>query len=141
MSKPAAKTTLYKLIEAGHLARQKLLVPLTARGLEVGDDAILFAIDKASGVSEKQLAAVTGLNEIALEMRLVRLSDDGIITRLAVGSTLTPGARLTERGLEIANILKENWRELETALTGELQHKDKKALRKILKRFVNLLSL
>lgn len=141
MPKHAAKTTLYKLIEAGHLARQKLLVPLTARGLEVGDDAILFAIDEDAGVPEKQLAAMTGLNEIALEMRLVRLSDDGVIFRVAVGPKLQPGARLTERGKQIAGILQENWRELEQALTGELEHSDKKALRKILKRFVNLLSL
>lgn len=139
MPKPAEKTTLYRLIEAGHLARQKMLVPLTSRGLETGDDAMLFGIDETSGATERQLQDLTGLNDIALEMRLVRLSDDGFITRAAVGPNLRPGAKLTERGIEIANILNANWQELEQALTGELDHKDRKSLRKILKRFVTLL--
>lgn len=141
MPKPAEKTTLYRLIEAGHLARQQMLVPLSNRGLEPGDDAILFGIDKTEGVTEKQLQDLTGLNKIALEMRLLRLSDDGVIERVAVGSSLRPGARLTKRGAETAAILNANWQELEDALTGELGHKDHKALRKILKRFVSLLSL
>jgi hypothetical protein len=36
MSKNPSASTLYRLIEAGHLARQALLAPLIARGLEVG---------------------------------------------------------------------------------------------------------
>lgn len=141
MPKLAEKTTIYRLIEAGHLARQQMLVPLNARGLEAGDDAILFSIDDEAGVSENQLQNITGLNDIALEMRLVRLSDDGIIKRGPVGSNQKPGVRLTALGQEITQVLQENWRELENALVGELDHKQHKGLRKTLKRFVNLLSL
>ncbi len=141
MPKLAEKTTIYRLIEAGHLARQQMLVPLNARGLEAGDDAILFSIDNKEGVSESHLQALTGLNDIALEMRLVRLSDDGIITRVTLGAKQKPGVRLTSVGQEITQILQANWRELENALVGELDHKQHKGLRKTLKRFVSLLSL
>lgn len=135
MTKPAARTTLYRLIEAGHLARQRMLVPLYERGLEAGDDALLFALDAPDGVSEAALREVTGLNEVALEMRLVRLEEAGILAR--EGTTV----RLTQSGGEVAVILDAQWQQLEEALTGELSHKHHKKLRKILKRFVALLGL
>ncbi|UJQ93933.1 hypothetical protein [Mariluticola halotolerans] len=141
MPKPAAKTTLYRLIEAGHLARQKMLVPLYERGLEAGDDAFLFALDDPKGAAEQALTDMTGLGDIALEMRLVRLAEAGVIERVAVGPDLLPGARLTAKGRDIADVLAANWQLLEDALTGELDHAQHKNLRKILKRFVKLLNL
>jgi len=139
MPKPAAKTTLYRLIEAGHLARQKMLVPLYERGLEAGDDAFLFALEDPKGAPEDTLTDMTGLNNVALEMRLVRLEQSGVIERVAVGPDMAPGARLTEKGRTIADVLDANWQLLEDALTGELDHGEHKNLRKVLKRFVKLL--
>ena len=140
MVKSAAKTTLYRLIEAGHLARQKMLVPLHERGLEAGDDALLFGLSDPKGATEEDLLQLTGLSPLALEMRLVRLEQSDVIERLAVGPDLSQGVRLTDKGREIASILEANWQLLEDALIGELDQKNHKGLRKILKRFVKLLS-
>ena len=56
MSRPSSRSTLYRLIEAGQLAHRALLLPLSERGLEPGDDAILFELGRA-GTTEIELAA------------------------------------------------------------------------------------
>lgn len=139
MKKSAAKSTLYRLIETGHLARQAMLVPLLESGLEPGDDALLFGLIGFEGATDAELSDLTGLGILALGERLDRLADAGILMRLSVGSKLAAGAKLTEKGREITDILEGNWQQLEEALIGELDHKKHKGLRKILKRFVTLL--
>ena len=141
MPSNAVNTTLYHLIDAGHLARHAMLVPLQAHGLEAGDDAMLFGLSKPKGATENTLRQLTGLGIVALDARLERLDRLGILDRLAIGSKLLPGARLTDKGREIADLLADNWRQLDEALIGELDEKNRKQLRKILKRFVRLLSL
>ena len=75
MSKSAAGSTLYRLIEAGHLARQALLAPLADRGLEAGDDAILLGLADPAGVSTQALIAFTGLPREHLDARLALSAD------------------------------------------------------------------
>lgn len=141
MPKFAAKTTVYQLIDAGHLARQSMLVPLQDHGLEPGDDALLFCLSNPNGETEKALRRLTGLGIAALDARLTRLMKMGILERRSMGNKLRPGARLNDRGLQIAEMLGANWQQLDDALLGELDDKNRKKLRKILKRFVTLLSL
>lgn len=139
--KPTSKTTLYRLIAAGHLARQHLLVPLRENGLQPGDDAVLFSLTDPMGMTEKRLRKLTGLDATALRIRLVRLEQMQILDRLAVGPNLKNGARLTPRGREISERLNDSWALLEEALVGELPDKQSRKLDKILKRFTKLLQL
>lgn len=138
MSKPSSRSALYRLIEAGQLAHKALLVPLVEKGLEPGDDAILFVLGRA-GTTEADLADEIGLPHDALAGRLARLSERDLITRQAVGPELVPGVALTERGLRIRNGLIEHWAQLEEALLGELKSKQRKKLGNTLKRFTDLL--
>ncbi|MGV8856339.1 MAG: MarR family winged helix-turn-helix transcriptional regulator [Devosia sp.] len=140
MSRPSSRSTLYRLIEAGQLAHRALLLPLSERGLEPGDDAILFELGRA-GTTEMQLAAELGLTEISLTTRLSRLIDRGLVTRQAVGPELAAGVALSERGMRIRNGLADHWSQLEEALMGELKPKQRKKLGERLKRFVDLLTL
>jgi DNA-binding MarR family transcriptional regulator len=140
MARPSSRSTLYRLIEAGQLAHQALLLPLVERGLEPGDDAILFELGR-SGTTELELAAELGLDEPALSTRLARLLDRGLVARQAVGPELAPGVALTERGVRIRNGLADHWAQLEDALMGELKPKHRKKLSARLKRFVELLRL
>lgn len=139
MSRPSSRSTLYRLIEAGQLAHKALLLPLVERGLEPGDDAILFELGRA-GTTEMELAAELGLSEVALTTRLSRLLDRELVTRQAVGPELAPGIALTERGARIRNGLADHWTQLEEALMGELKPKQRKKLGDRLKRFVELLN-
>jgi hypothetical protein len=111
MSKPSPSSVLYRLIAAGQLAHKALLVPLKERGLEPGDDAVLFALGR-SGTTEEALAAELGL---------------------------PLGVALTERGIRIRNSLADHWAQLEEALLGELKPKHRKRFGKILARFTDLL--
>lgn len=140
MSKPSSRSTLYRLIQAGQLAHKALLLPLVERGLEPGDDAILFELGRA-GRTEADLAAELGLPDDALATRLARLSERELVVRQAVGPELSPGIALTERGVRIRNGLADHWTQLEEALMGELKPKQRKKLGDHLKRFVELLSL
>jgi DNA-binding MarR family transcriptional regulator len=140
MSRPSSRSTLYRLIEAGQLARKALLLPLMERGLEPGDDAILFELAR-TGTTEQALATELGIDGEALAARLARLSDRGLVVRQAVGPELSPGIALTERGVRIRNGLADHWAQLEEALMGELKPKQRRKLADRLRRFVELLSL
>jgi DNA-binding MarR family transcriptional regulator len=138
MSKPSQSSSLYRLIEAGQLAHRAVLVPLRERGLEPGDDAVLFELGR-SPTTEAHLATELGLGADAIGDRLSRLTDRGLIDRQAVGPELLPGVALTERGIRIRNGLADHWAQLEEALMGELKPKQRRRLADHLARFVDLL--
>lgn len=140
MSRPSPRSALYRLIQAGQLAHQALLVPVLEKGLEPGDDAILFVLGR-SGTTEADLARELGLALDALNLRLERLAERDLITRQAVGPLLEPGLALTERGTRIRNSLADHWAQLEEALLGELKPKHRKRFSLALGRFVDLLRL
>jgi len=138
MSKPSSSSVLYRLIAAGQLAHKALLVPLKERGLEPGDDAILFELGR-SGTTEADLAAELGLPPEHLAQRLSRLIERDLIDRRAVGPELVPGVALTDRGVRIRNSLADHWAQLEEALMGELKPKQRRKFGNILRRFTELL--
>ncbi|MBN9307883.1 MAG: hypothetical protein J0I99_15700 [Devosia sp.] len=141
MTEPEARSTLYRLIEAGQLAHKALLVPLLDRGLEPGDDAVIFALHAEPGASEERLAAELGLGAEQLQPRLERLIERDVVLHRATGPELAPGLALSERGERIREVLAANWEQLEEALFAELTDKKRKGLGKALKRFVELLRL
>ncbi|ODT68145.1 MAG: hypothetical protein ABS75_21480 [Pelagibacterium sp. SCN 63-23] len=120
------------------MAHKALLVPLLEKGLEPGDDAILFELGRA-GTTEVDLAAELGLPIEALALRLERLAGRDLVTRQAVGPQLQPGIALTERGRRIRNALAEHWAQIEEALMGEMKPKQRKKFGVTLARFVELL--
>lgn len=139
MSKSAAGSTLYRLIEAGHLARQALLAPLAARGLEAGDDAILLGLADPSGTTTEALVQFTGLAPDQLDIRLARLEDRDLLLRLAVGPEMEPGARLSQQGHAMRQAVEDHWAHLELTLAQDLGDKRHKHLRKGLKRIIEVL--
>lgn len=141
MSQPGPDSALYRLIEAGQLAHQALLVPLLSRGLEVGDDAVLLVLGSSAGMALDELAAKAGVAPEAIEARIARLVERDLVARRAVGPELVPGIALTERGERIEAVLAGNWQELEEALFGELKKKQRRRLTRALKRFGELLRL
>ncbi len=145
MQETIAKTTIYNLINAGHLARQAMLLPLQSYGLVPGDDAIIFALSNPQGTSEEELCQLTSLDKVSLDSRLERLAALEILQRIEIGDNnqhgTRPAARLSEKGFRISNRLVANWQQLDEALIGELSKQESKDLKKILKRFIKLLSL
>jgi DNA-binding MarR family transcriptional regulator len=141
MGKPKARSILYRLIEAGQLTRRALLVPLVERGLEPGDDAVLFLLHDRLGASDADLHDALSIDHAALLTRIDRLVAHDLVERRAIGPTLTPGLALTERGERVREVLSGNWSSLEDALLEDLPKKQRKRLRQTLGRFVKLLKL
>lgn len=141
MSHPDPRSALYRLIQAGQLAHQALLVPLRERGLEPGDDAVLFALGDTDGASEEDMAETLGLPHDALAPRLARLVARDLVAQRRIEDVPVPGYELTERGVRMRALLAEHWAELEGALFGELKAKHRKGFARTLKRFVALLQL
>lgn len=141
MSKPSPNSPLYRLIEAGQLAHKALTVPLVERGLEPGDDALLFVLADKHGATEDDLAAQMGVGIEALQARLERLIGRDLLVRQAVGPDLAPGIALTQRGERMRAFLLDNWRTLEEALFGEQKKKHRKRMAEALKRITELLRL
>ena len=140
MSRPSSRSTLYRLIEAGQLAHKALLLPLLERGLEPGDDAILFELGR-SGTTEAELAAELGLSGEGLDGRLARLFERDLVTRQAVGPELDDVVGQQRRIVDRHPVLADHWTQLEEALMGELKPKQRKKLADRLRRFVDLLRL
>ncbi|SFZ86631.1 DNA-binding transcriptional regulator, MarR family [Devosia enhydra] len=140
MPRSRSHSTLYRLIEAGQLTRRALLVPLVERGLEPGDDALLLTLDARTALTLPTLAEATGIDGEALTGRLSRLEQKGLVVRHALeGEAVAYG--LTPQGAEMRDVLGDTWDELEGALLEELSPRRRKAVRKALGRFVELLTL
>ena len=104
MSNTKARSTLYRLIEAGQLTHKALLVPLLERGLEPGDDAVLFVLHDRLGASEEELAAEIGISFEALEPRLERLVERDLVTRQATGPELVLRLDLQSRRVRVSDL-------------------------------------
>ncbi len=141
MAHDLSQTTLYRLIEAGQLARHTLLRPLEGLGLAAGDDAIILALPKSEVFSNGMLCAATGLDAASLQVRLERLVSLGMVSRVALEGEMAPGIALTQKGSEVRKKLCAHWQELEHALMGELKPKQQRRLEAIMTRFANLLAL
>ncbi|RUT34451.1 MarR family transcriptional regulator [Arsenicitalea aurantiaca] len=140
MTKARANSTLYRLIAAGQLTHRALALPLRARGLEPGDDAILFLVAEGEGLGVAELGEATGLGEEALGVRIGRLIAHGLVRRRAIGAELAPMVSPTEAGRALIGVLEGTWDALEEALLEDLKPAQRKALRKGLKRLMTLLS-
>jgi DNA-binding MarR family transcriptional regulator len=130
MAGPGTRSVLYRLIEAGQVARRALLAPLAERGLEAGDDAVLFLLHEHPGVPEDDIAAAVGIETQALRQRLDRL------VRRDLVAVRDARLNLTERGERTCANLAAYWTEIEDALTSGLKPKHRRKLRRTLSRFV-----
>ncbi len=139
MAKPGSRSILYRLIEAGQLARRALLVPLNEHGLEPGDDALLFFLHEQVSATEADLAAAFDAEPMALRHRIARLCDRELVARQVTRTDLPSRLALTESGDRVRARLAGYWDELETALTAELSPKRRRRLRRTLGRFSMLL--
>lgn len=138
MSKTRTSATLYRLIEAGQLAHKALLLPLLDRGLEAGDDALLFALHGRNDLTEPMLADALGVPAASLASRIDRLVERDLVARITGEAEMLA---LTERGARLEELLADTWTQLEDALFGELEPKRRRHLDKALRRVVDLLQL
>lgn len=130
---------LYRLVEVGHLTRLALHAPLGGRGLEPGDDALMFLLGERTEATEGDLAAALETDPAGLRRRIGRLCDAGFVARHAAGADLPSRLALTQSGEETRKALARHWDRVEDALLGGLGRKERKRLRRTLGRLADML--
>jgi len=115
--------------------------PLQTMGIYAGDDAILLALKSKKTLSDEQICAVTGLAPHTLQLRINRLLSFSLIKRDFSDTNTLAATKLSKSGRKLKKRLLRQWQEMQDALMEDLNKKEKKILRKTLKRFSNLLSL
>ena len=134
MAKPRNRTTLYRLIEAGHLAHRAFLAPMLKQGLQPGDDVLLLILAESKSATLEQLAEETGIPVDVLSRHIQRLSDRDLVERKS------PALRLTDRGEQVEQWLAAHWAALETLVTHGQKKQQRKGLKDELARLADLLS-
>ena len=143
MSKPKARSTLYRLIEAGQLAHKALLVPLLERGLEPGDDAVLFVLhDKLGATEDGTRRANWASSPKCCDRALERLIERDLVARQAdrPGTGARPGPHRARRA-HPRGARRDTGRSWRMRCWANCTDKKRKGLRKTLRRFVELLRL
>ncbi|MCB9994415.1 MAG: hypothetical protein H6873_12255 [Hyphomicrobiaceae bacterium] len=120
---------MLKLIMAGQVARRRTLEPLRFFDLEPGDDAVLFALDAATPISDPDLAELTGQSLRDLLARLQRLTRLGLVTR-DDATTLSPS------GQDVAANLVLHWQRLDARLLAGVKKKHRRRFLRLLDRMI-----
>ena len=127
------------MIEAGQRAHRALVAPLRERGLEPGDDAVLFLLGETNGLTPELLTQGVGVDPGALDARIERLIARDLVCRREVGPEAAPGLALTPRGERVRIALEQAWAALDSMLLGGLDAKERRRLNRALKRVLTLL--
>lgn len=128
MSWNPEKTLVFRLIAAGHMARRAVQEPLSANGLEPGDDAILIALSVLSDISAQDLLEATGMDVEDLARRLRLMDQKGLVAASADEIVLT------EAGTQLASRLMDVWQDVDELVSASVSAPMLRTMRKSLKR-------
>jgi len=129
------KTATHRLAQASRAQRTRAAVHLSALGLHPGQEVVLKALAQNDGQTMSELATRLGVQPPTVTKMVTRLAAYGFVVR----QTSERDGRLarvflTDPGLALITRVDRMWKRLEKeALTG-LDDKDKKRLRKLLKK-------
>ncbi|MCF3934185.1 MarR family transcriptional regulator [Acuticoccus sp. M5D2P5] len=130
-----AKTATYRLAQAAKAQRARSGAHLSALGLHPGQEVVLKALARTDGQTMSELAAELGVQPPTVTKMVTRLAAYGFLVR----QTSTTDGRLarvflTDPGRALLNDIDKTWKRLEKeALTG-FDDKDRKRLRRLLRK-------
>ncbi|MBB3951574.1 MarR family winged helix-turn-helix transcriptional regulator [Aureimonas jatrophae] len=125
---------LGQLMVSSRLVRTALSTKLAAHGLYSGQDAVLLAIAEDL-VPLRELAERLQVKPPTVTKTVARLSAQGILAREQLtGETRQGAVRLTERGLALLSEIRHAQKETEREAFADLSGKQRRTLRKLLRR-------
>ncbi len=129
------RTVTHRLSQASHAYRVRAGGQLARIGLHSGQENLLKALAAADGMSMSDLAASLGVQPPTVTKMISRLAaQDYVERRASSGDGRQAEIFLTERGKKaIANIDKV-WKRIEKAALVDIDEKDRKRLRKLLRQ-------
>lgn len=137
-----AKSATHRLAQAAKAQRVRAGVHLSALGLHPGQEVVLKALSDKDGLTMSELASELGVQPPTVTKMVTRLAAYGFVERQ---TSPTDGrlARvfLTEPGRALISDVDRMWKRLEKEALAGLDDKDRKRLRKYLRKIEkNLLS-
>ena len=135
MRHPASKTIGYQLIHVARLHRARTARLLEALDLFPGQEQVLEALSGRDAMSMSELADILRVRPPTASKTIARLSAAGLIERrTADGDGRVVRVALTDLGREKSQAIEAIALDIETEATAHLDGKDRKRLRKLLRR-------
>ncbi len=130
---PATRSIGWALMQAARLHRARIGERLAALGLFAGQEQVIQALAVGGPMTMGELAATLRVRPPTISKAVTRLAALGVVARRSEGGR---GGRavLTEAGAQKAAAIAAIWDEVEDTLTGGLDRKDRRRLRKGLRR-------
>jgi DNA-binding MarR family transcriptional regulator len=135
MRHPASRTIGYQLIHAARLHRARTARLLEGLGLFPGQEQVFEALAARDGMTMSELAEILRVRPPTASKTIARLSGLGLVERRAAdGDGRVVRVALTEAGRDKARAIETLALDIEAEVTADLDGKDRKRLRKLLKR-------
>ncbi len=132
---PASRSVGWALVQAARLHRARIGDRLAALGLFAGQEQVVQALAVAGSMTMGDLASTLRVRPPTASKTISRLSALGIVERRTeTGDGRIVRVRLTEAGLAKAAAIERIWDEVETELLDRLDGKEKRRLRKLLRK-------
>ncbi|GJD67736.1 MarR family winged helix-turn-helix transcriptional regulator [Methylobacterium gnaphalii] len=135
MRPPAAKSVGWALVQAARLHRARVGDRLAALDLFAGQEQVVQALAVAGSMTMGDLAATLRVRPPTASKTISRLAALGFVERRAeAGDGRIVRVRLTETGMAKAAAIEKIWDEVETELLDDFEGKEKRRLRKLLRK-------
>lgn len=135
MKHPGAKSVGWALVQAARLHRGRMGDKLADLGLFAGQEQVLQALSSAGAMTMGELATVLRVRPPTASKTISRLAALNLVERHAEpDDARVVRVKLTEEGLRRAAAIEALWDDVEKELLGGFDSKDRKRLRKMLRR-------
>ncbi|MDJ1158371.1 MarR family transcriptional regulator [Chelatococcus sp. SYSU_G07232] len=135
MKHPVAKSVGWALVHAARLHRTRMGERLAALGLFPGQEQVLQALATTETLTMGELAALLRVKPPTASKTIARLALQGLVERRTEpGDARVVVVTLTEEGARRAASIEGLWSEVEDELLNGLDGKNRKRLRKLLRK-------
>jgi DNA-binding MarR family transcriptional regulator len=129
------RTITHRLAQAAHAYRVRAGGQLARINLHSGQESLLKALADSDGLSMSDLAAVLGVQPPTITKMISRLAaQDYVERRISTGDGRQAQVFLTERGKHAIAMIDKVWKRIEKTAVAEIDEKDRKRLRKLLRQ-------
>jgi DNA-binding MarR family transcriptional regulator len=141
MKHPGSKSVGWALVQAARLHRGRMGDRLASVGLFAGQEQVLQALAAAEQMTMGELAAILRVRPPTASKTISRLATLNLVERhTESGDARIVRVRLTEEGRARAAAIEQLWDDVEAELLQDFDGKERKRLRKLLRRIARNLA-
>ena len=129
------RTVTHRLSQAAHAYRVRAGSQLSRIDLHSGQETLLKALAANDGMSMSDLASALGVQPPTVTKMISRLAaQDYVERRASAGDGRQAQVFLTERGQRAIAMIDKLWKRIEKTALADIDDKDRKRLRKLLRQ-------